>query len=101
MNCVAMLVKVLCVYRTNAFFSSIKTSMIEELYHQWAPNSNCAKNPEIMVSIIYNELCLCLNTVTQGKVKCDPNPSYELVSLDRNPSYELVSVDPDPSYEVV
>ena len=59
------------------------------------------KKPELSVSIIYNELFLCLNTITQGKVKCDPNPSYELVSLDRNPSYEVVSVDTDPSYEVV
>ena len=83
------------------FFSNNKTIMIEEHYHPWTPNSYCAKNPEITVSIIYNELCLCLNTVTQGKVKCDPNPSYELVSLDRNPSYEVVSVDPDPTYEVV
>ena len=55
------------------------TSMIEEIYHPWAPNIHCAKDPEITLSIIYNELCLCLNTITQGKVKCDPNPSYELV----------------------
>ena len=61
---------------------------------------HCAKKtPEITVSIIYNKLCL--NTITQGKVKCDPNLSYELVSLDRKPSYELVSFDPDPYYEVV
>ena len=76
------------------------TSMIEEIYHPWAPTSIVLKkHPEITVSIIYDEICL--NTITQGKVKCDPNPSYGLVSLDRKPSYELVSFDPDPYYEVV
>ena len=88
-------------YRINAFFSSNNTIMIEELYHPWAPNIHCAKDPEITVYIICIELCLCLSSITQGKVKCDPNPSYELVSLDQNSSYEVVSVDPDPSYEVV
>ena len=57
-------VKFLCMYRINAFFNSNTNSMIEEIYHPWPPNIHCAKNPEIMVSVIYNELCSCLNTIT-------------------------------------
>ena len=86
-------------YRTNAIFSCNMTSVMMNFTIHGHQTSNVLKNPEIMVSIIYNELCL--NTIAQGKVKCDPNPSYELVNIDRNPSYEVVSVDPDPSYEVV